>query len=104
MKRLKKIGSPKKIAENNLLKMMNRDYMEESYESLDSFQCSSPESLDGSFIFDTSDNINAKMKIKLHQKNNKYSILEKLVYVCNYTKWEKYNDDKIKYIKMKEMY
>ena len=102
MKRLKKIGSPKKIAENNLLKMMNRDYMEESYESLDSFQCSSPESMDGSFIFDTSDNINAKMKIKLHQKNNKYSILEKLVYgLSNFIlKWEKYNDDKIKYIKM----
>ena len=102
MKRLKKIGSPKKIAENNLLKMMNRDYMEESYESIDSFQCSSPESMDGSFIFDTSENISAKMKIKLHQKNNKYSILEKLVYgLSNFVlKWEKYNDDKIRYIKM----
>ena len=100
MKRLKKIGSPRRIAENNLLKIMTKDSMEESYESLDSLQCSSPESMDGSFIFETNDNINAKMKIKIHQRNNKYTVLDKLVYgLSNYVlRWEKYNDDKKKYI------
>ena len=56
---------------------MTKDSMEESYESLDPSQCSSPESMDGSFIFETNDNINAKMKIKIHQRNNKYTVLDK---------------------------
>ena len=51
MKRLKKLGSPRKKSENNLLKIVQRsDSMEDSIDSIDSFQCSSPESMDGSSL------------------------------------------------------
>ena len=40
--------------------------------------------MDGSFIFETNDNINAKMKIKIHQRNNKYKKEKILVFLQDF--------------------